>query len=168
MHGQTVYIFLFKNIFFAGNTIMNINIQAKQKQNKHKQNQKTKQKTKTNTKTCTHNDSKSVSKCSHQTKLSGTEGGEPTWLHFLSTNRWTNAGTNAKLLLRGWYQASDQQVCRFWRSVGLLHGSNLPATQQQGGQTTHLRLSIRHCELPSFFPRPLSEHAPSQKQRLIV
>ena len=33
------------------------------------------------------------------------EGGEPTWLHFLSTNRWTNAGTNVKLFLRGWYQA---------------------------------------------------------------
>ena len=97
-----------------------------------------------------------VSKCSHQTKLNGMEGGEPTWLHFLSTNRWTNAGTNVKLFLRGWYQASDQQVCRFWRSVGLLHGSNLPATQQQGGQTTHLRLCIRYCELPSFFPRPLS------------
>ena len=140
---------------------------VKQNQNKRKQNKKTKQKTKTktNTKTCTHNDSK-VSKCSHQTKLNGMEGGEPTWLHFLSTNRWTNAGTNMKLFLRGWYQASDQQVCRFWRSVGLLHGSNLPATQQQGRQTTHL--CIRHCELPSFFPRPLSEHTPSQKQRLIV
>ena len=97
-----------------------------------------------------------VSKCSHQTKLNGMEGGEPTWLHFLSTNRWTNAGTNVKLFLRGWYQASDQQVCRFWRSVGLLHGSNLPATQQQGGQTTHLRLpttgfvAATACHFSSF------------------
>ena len=114
-------------------------------------------KTKTHTKTNTHNDSKSISKCSHQTKLSGMEGGETTWLHFLSTNRWTNAGTNVKLFLRGWYQATDQQVCRFWRSVGLLHGSNLPATQQQGGQTTHLRLCIRHCaEIVIAFGRLIS------------
>ena len=84
-------------------------------------------------------------------------------LHKQMDKRWNKI--NVKLLLRGWYQASDQQV---WRSVGLLHGSNLPATQQQGGQTTHLRLCIRHCELPSFFPRPLSEHTPSQKLRLIV
>ena len=76
------------------------------------------------------------------------EGGEPTLRHFLSTDRWTTAGTNVKLLLQGWYQASDPLVCQFWRFVRLLHGSNLPATPQQGEQKTLLHLCTRHCELP--------------------
>ena len=71
------------------------NIRKKRRKKRKKTKQKNKQKTKANT----HNDSKCISKCSHQIKLNGTEGGEPTWLHFFSTNRWTNAETNVKLLL---------------------------------------------------------------------
>ena len=131
---------------------------------------KTKRKTKTTKQQNTKIKIKQKHKCSRQSKLSEMEGGEPTLRHFLSTDRWTTAGTNVKLLLQGWYQASDPLVCRFWRFVRLLHGSKLPATLQQGEQKTllHLCICIRHCELPSFFPRPVSERTPSQKQRLIV
>ena len=131
---------------------------TRQKENNKKQKQK---------KTTTKKQKNKQIISSHQSKLSEMEGGEPTSMHFLSTNRWTNAGTNVKLLLQGWYQASDPLVCRLWRFVRLLHGSTLPATPQQGEQMTLLHLCIRHCELPSFFPRPVSEHTPSQKQRPI-
>ena len=80
-----------------------------------------------------------IPKCSHQSKLSETEGESPhSCISFpFSTNRWTNAGTNVKMLLRGWYQASDTLVCQFWWFVGLLHGSNLPVTPRLRGKKRH-------------------------------
>ena len=108
-------------------TLITAMYKTKQKTKRNKQKQKKQQQQNTKIKI---KQKQKISKCSHQSKLSEMEGGEPTLRHFLSTDRWTTAGTNVKLLLQGWYQASDPLVCQFWRFVRLLHGSNLPATPQ--------------------------------------